>query len=168
MGKKIDTRRFLLTQTARKQATFKQHFMADLTPSMEREAVGRESPSKSRCRQDLMARPTKTIWLLKIPALPLSPAFLVRLSQGDSSFPLFLPSFLPFLLLLLPRFSPGCQPAMPLVLIEPLTLATDLPAFISFPLSSGESHERFCLPALQTRSLTFLWLCFADFIPLHQ
>jgi hypothetical protein len=69
------------------------------------------------------------------------------LPQSKHSFPLLLLSFLP-LLLLLPRFPPGRQAAMLLVLVELLTFTTDLPAFLGFSLSSGKSQKWFRLLTL--------------------
>lgn len=113
-----------------------------------------------------MARSATTIRLLKIPALPLALSLLLRLPQSYLSFPLLLFSFLPFPLLL-PHVPLDLHAAMPLLPVQLLTLATNLPAFLGSPLVARKSQQWSRLPTLLALPLAFLLFRFADWSFLH-
>lgn len=166
LGKKVTARRFLLTQAARKLLALTQRLMTSRTARMEHEAVGRGRSSKSGCWKDLMARSTTTVRLLKIPVLPLSLSLLLCLPQSHLAFPRLLHSLLS-LRLLLPPIPLDLQAAMPLLLVQLLTFAADLPPFLDFPFLSRKSQKWSYLLTLLTSPLTFLWLHFTDVSILH-
>lgn len=156
----------MLAETTGELLTCTQHLVADGTPRMKHEAVGRNRPSKSRGREELMTHSATTIRLLKIPMLPLSPALLLDLSQRYLSFPLLSLSFLPRPLLL-PHVPLIFHAALPFLPIYLLTLATDPPAFPGSPLVASKSQERSGLPTLLALPLALLRLRFADLSLLH-
>jgi len=105
---------------------------------MENEVIGRVHPAKSRCREKLAARSATTVWLLKIPVLPLSLTLFLPLPQSNPAFPRLPLSLLP-LLLLLPRFPLGRQATISLLQFRSLTLAAEVLAFTDFPFVSRKS-----------------------------
>jgi hypothetical protein len=79
-----------------------------------------------------MAHSATLVWLLKIPALPLSLMLLLCLPQSEPSLPRLLLSF--FLLLpLLPLFPLNLHACMPRLLITSLAFVANIPRFIYFP-----------------------------------
>ncbi|MBO0794332.1 MAG: hypothetical protein J2P36_25745 [Ktedonobacteraceae bacterium] len=143
---------------------FTQRLMTDRTPRIENEAVARGRATKGRCRENLTARSATTIWLLKIPMLPLALVLFMFLSQSNPSFPFLLSSFLP-LLLSLPHDPLNLQASIPFLPVQLFTATTNLFVLADFPFMPGKVQKWFLLLALQALFLAFHLIFFYLIVP---